>query len=141
MQARTPRQASRSPQPGSVNRLQLLSWFEAYGFAGRDRNFRAGARVPTDTGLSRPDIEHAKAPQFNAIAFGKGSLHALENSFHGRLGLGLGDAGLVDHFVDDVQLNHRRLPAAGSVRSTKWLMLRDITEIVKRQRKEEVARD
>src|SRR5256885_1270012 len=117
----------RRPQPGSVNRLQLLSWLEAYGFAGRDRNFRAGARVPSDAGLSRPYVEHAKAPQFNAIAFGECSLHAFENSFHGRLGLGLGDAGLVDHFVDDVELNHRRLPTAGPVRSTKWLMLRDIT--------------
>jgi len=139
MQARTLRSERRRPQPGSVNRLQLLSWFEPYGFAGRDRNFRAGARVPSDTSLSWPDIEHAKAPQLNAITFGQGSLHAFENSFHGRLGLGLGDAGLVDHFVDDVQLNHRRLPAAGSLRSTKWLMLRDITEIVKQQRKEEVA--
>jgi hypothetical protein len=110
---REPRGRQASPQPGSVNRLQLLSWLEAYRFAGRDRNFRAGTRVPSDAGLSRPDIEHAKAPQLNAIAFGEGSLHAFENGFHGRLGLGLSDTGFVDHFVDDVQLNHRRLPAAG----------------------------
>src|SRR5438477_6794505 len=114
----------------SVNRLQLLSWLEAYRLTGRDGNLRSGARISSDTGFSRPDVEYPKAPQLNAIALGEGSLHAFENSFHGRLGLGFGNASLVDHFVDDVQLNHRRLPAAGSLRSTKWLMLRDITEIV-----------
>src|SRR6476661_7578382 len=120
----------RCSRPDSVYRLQFLPWLETYSLAGGNGNFRAGARVPSDAGLSRTDIEHAKASQFDAISFGQRSLHAFKNSFHGQFGLGLGDAGLVDHFVDDVQLNHRQLPAAGPLRSTKWLMLRDIRDIV-----------
>ena len=86
-------------------------------------------------GLARTHVEHAKAPQLNAIAAGQRLLHALEYSFHGQFGLGLGDAGLGHHFVDNVELNHKRLPDAGSktCRSKprfKLLMLRGISEIV-----------
>src|SRR5579859_237563 len=89
-----------------VDRLQLLAGFEAYGLARRNADLSAGARVASDARLPRPDVEHAKAAQFNALTLRQRLLHALKHRFHGRFGFGLGDAGLVDHFVNDIELNH-----------------------------------
>jgi hypothetical protein len=114
----------------SVDRLQLFPGFEANGLSGRNGNFGAGARIASDAGLARAYVEDAKAPQLNAIALGERFFHALENSFDGELGFGLGDAGFIDDFVNDIQLDHEGLPLAVCGEGTKCLMLREIWEIV-----------
>src|SRR5580698_6883604 len=89
-----------------LQRLQLLAGFETHRFAGRNSDLGASARVAADAGFAWTHVEDPEAAQLNALAVRQGPLHALENSFHGHLGLGLGDAGFVDHFVDDVELDH-----------------------------------
>src|SRR5271166_3852146 len=103
----------------SINRLQFFAGLEADRLTGRNRDFSAGARVASDAGLAGADIEHAKASQLNAMAVRQRLLHALKDSFHRQLGLGLGDAGSSYHFVDDVELNHGRPPGASSGSSLK----------------------
>src|ERR1700722_12116007 len=95
-----------------VDRLQLLARLEPNCFARRNRNFSASARITADAGLARSHVEDAKAPQLIAIALLQRPPHALENGFDSELGLGLGNAGLVHDFVDDVELDHGLLPAA-----------------------------
>src|ERR1700690_2670104 len=95
--------------------LQFLARLEADGFAGRDVDLRTGARIAPDAGLARPYGEDAKAPQLNAIALGERLLHAFEHGFDRHLRLGLGDAGLVDDFVDQVQFDHKWLRSFGSL--------------------------
>src|SRR5882724_2840661 len=98
--------------PRLFDRLQLLARLESHSLTGWNRDFRTGSRVASDAGFARPYIEHAKASQFNAVTLSQGAAHALENSFDSQLSLGLGNAGLVDDFVDDVELDHWLLPAA-----------------------------
>ena len=81
-------------------------------FARRDRHFRAGARIAADAGFARFHGEDAEAAQFDAVALLQRALHLLEHGLHGHLGFGLGDAGLVDDFVDDVELDQNAPPAA-----------------------------
>src|SRR5208283_2739719 len=95
-----------NPREQLVNRLQFLAGLEADGLAGRNGNFGSGARVASDAGLARTHVEHSETAQFNAIAGGERLLHAPEDGFDGEFRLGLGDPGAVDHFVDDVELNH-----------------------------------
>src|SRR5690242_6567236 len=116
--ARRPAQPTPTLETGNriwkrlIDGLQLLAGLEAHRLAGRDVHLGAGTRVTADAGLARAYVEDAKASQFNAVAVGKSFLHALKDGFHRQLGLGLGDAGLVDHFVDNVQLDHEPLPVA-----------------------------
>jgi hypothetical protein len=93
-----------------LDRLQLFAGLEAHGFSGRNRYFCAGTRVAANAGLARADIEYAKSSEFNAMAAGQRLLHALENGFHRQFSLGFGNAGSGDHFVDNVELDHERLP-------------------------------
>src|SRR5271155_160779 len=103
----------------SVDRLQFFPRLEAHRLAGRNRHFSSGARIASDAGLARTHVEHAKSPQLNAIAVGQRFLHALKDGFHRQLGLGLGDAGSGYHFVDNIELDHERLPDAVSGSSLK----------------------
>src|SRR5208283_177355 len=89
-----------------VDRLQLLAGLEAHGFARRNGNFCAGARVAANSGFARAYIEDAEAPQFDAISGRKRLLHAFKNGFDRKFGLRLRDAGAVHNFVDDVEFNH-----------------------------------
>ena len=97
----------------SVDRLQLFPRLKAYSPSWRNGHFSAGARIAPDSSLARTHVEHSKSPQFNAIATGQRLLHALEDGLHGQLGLGLGDAGFSHHFINDVELNHKRLRVQG----------------------------
>ena len=81
---------SEESSPNLFDRLQFLAGLEANRLAGRNRNFGAGARIAADSGLAWPHVKHAKAPQFNTITLGQRAPHALENSFDGQLGFGLG---------------------------------------------------
>lgn len=89
----------------TVKEVQLFAGFEAHGFAGSDGNFGSGAGVPTDSGLSGPDIEDAKASQLDSLAVGKSFFEALEDGVHSGLGLHAGQAGPFDNVVDDVLFN------------------------------------
>src|SRR5208283_5609706 len=100
---------ARPVQPRLLDRLQFLAGFEADRLAGRDVDFRAGARVASDAGLARPHGEDAEAAQLNAVTVRQSLLHAFENGFDRHFGLGFGDAGLVDDFVDQVQFDHKWL--------------------------------
>src|SRR5579862_3288960 len=115
----------------SLDGLQFLAGLKAHGFPGRNRNLGAGPRVAPNASLSGANVEHAKSTQLNTVASGKRTLHALEDRFDGQFSLGFRDSSLVHHFIDNVEFNHRRLPRAlESEQCTKWLMLREISEIV-----------
>ena|SRR5437588_13118580 len=94
------------PRLTLLQRLQLLAGFESHGFARRDGHFSASARVTPDSRFARPDIEDAEASQLDAFAMGQGPLHALEDSLDGHLGLCLGYPRFVDHFINDIELDH-----------------------------------
>src|SRR5215469_13303524 len=95
-----------------IDRLQLFSRLEAHSFARRNVHLSAGARVAPDTSLARPDIEDSKAAQLNAFAMGQSLFHAAEYGLDRQFGFCLGDAGFVNHFVNDVELNHRSAPSS-----------------------------
>src|SRR5271169_6883243 len=102
------------PTPGRgqealLDRLQFLARFKADRFAGRYVDLRAGARVASDAGLARPHGEDAEAAQFDAIAPRQRLLHALKYGFNGGFGLGFGDSGFGDNFVDQIQFDHKWL--------------------------------
>src|SRR5271166_5071937 len=100
---------TRDQSAGLVDGLQLFAGFEADCFAGWNVDFCAGARVAPDAGLARPHSEDTEAPQFDAIAARERFLHALKHGFDRLFGLGLGNAGLVDNFVDQIQFDHKWL--------------------------------
>src|SRR5450631_670337 len=94
---------------GNSESLQFLAGLEAHGFAGRDADFLAGARVAADAGLARAHVEHAEAAQLDALAFAKRLFHGIEDGFNSLFGLGPAHSGLVYDGVYDVQLNHSTL--------------------------------
>lgn len=103
-----------------IDGLKLFARFEADGSSGRDGNFGTRSGVAADAGLSGAYVEHAESTQFNAIARRQGLLHALEHSFDGHLGLGLRDASLGNHFINDVEFDHKGLPDAGQNRASSY---------------------
>ena len=90
-----------------LKRLQLFARFEADGFAGRNGYFGAGAGVTPNTSLTRLYVENAETTQFDAITHFQGLLHFAENGFDSHLGFRLRNAGLVHHFIDDVEFDQR----------------------------------
>jgi hypothetical protein len=82
--------------------LQLLARLEAHCLSGRDGNLRSRARIPPDTGFTRFEIENAKATQFDAVTLLESLLHGFEDSLDRHLGFGLGNAGPIHYFVDNV---------------------------------------
>jgi flavin reductase (DIM6/NTAB) family NADH-FMN oxidoreductase RutF len=89
--------------------LQFLARFESDSLAGRNGNLRPGAGVPANAGLARLHVKDAEAAQFNAVSVLESLLHVFEDCFDGHLGLRLGDAGFIDHFVDDIEFDQARL--------------------------------
>src|SRR3954469_3601976 len=89
-----------------IDRLQLFARLEAHSFAGRNADLGSRARIASDAGLSRAYVEHAETAQLDAVALGEGALHALKDRLDCLLGFRLGDAGLSDNFVDDIELDH-----------------------------------
>ena len=59
--------------------------FEAHGLARRNVDLFAGARIASDAGLARLDVEDAEAPQLDALAAAKRILQGLEDRLHGLL--------------------------------------------------------
>src|SRR6185437_2054733 len=125
-----PRRTRRLKARALLDRLQLFAGFESHGLAGRNGHFGAGARIASNAGFARANVEDAKAAELDAVAFGQRTFHALEDGFDGHFGLGFGDARPVDDFINDVELDHVRLAAWKSWNSFKCLMLRNIIEII-----------
>lgn len=98
----TPAQASSA----LIDGLQLLARLKPNGFTRRNIHFRTSARIAPDPCLARPHVKYAEAAEFNPLTLAQGFFHAFKNGLHGQLSFGLGDTGLVDHFVDDIELYH-----------------------------------
>jgi flavin reductase (DIM6/NTAB) family NADH-FMN oxidoreductase RutF len=93
-----------------LQRLQFLTWLEADGLAWGNRHLRTGARITSDPGFPRTDVEDAEAPQFDPFALCESPLHALENGLHRHFRLGLSDPSAVDYFIDDVEFDQSHPP-------------------------------
>src|SRR6266404_2577247 len=93
-----------------LDRLQFLAGLEANSLAGRDADFGARARIASDAGLARADVEHTKAAKLNAVAAFEGLLHAGKDRLNSHFSLGFRDPSLFHHVVDDIQLDQRSRP-------------------------------
>jgi hypothetical protein len=85
-----------------VGQMHFLARFEADSSPRNDSNLGAGARITSDTGLTRPDIEDAETPQLNPVARAERTLQAVEDGIHCRFDLVPREAGALDHSLDDV---------------------------------------
>src|SRR5712692_6979124 len=89
--------------------LQLLARLEANRLARRDSHLGAGARVAANAGLAWTDVEDAEAAQFDTLALRQRPLHGFEHSLNSHFGFCFRDAGSVDHFVDNIELDQAPL--------------------------------
>jgi hypothetical protein len=90
--------------------LQFLAGLESHGLAGRDADFLAGARIPSNAGFPGAHVKYAEAAQLDTLAFAQSVLHGPENRFDGLLRFGPAHAGLVNHCIHDIELDHTNLP-------------------------------
>ncbi len=97
-----------------VEDLKLFAGLEADGSPGHDRNFGSGARVASNAGFARLDVEDAEAAEFDPIALAEGVLHRLEDGIHGRLCFGPWKTGALDYALDEILLNQWRPPSCAS---------------------------
>ena len=111
------------------NALELFAGLKADGFAGRDADFFAGARIATDTGFAGLDAEDAEAAEFDTLAAAESLFQGFENGFDGLLGFGAADERFGDNRIHDVQLDHTRLllprqmlEGAPQVVKTRWVI-------------------
>src|SRR5579863_7309774 len=94
---------------GSSERLQFLAGLEAHGFAGRDADFLAGARIAADAGLARAHVEYSEAPQLDTLALAERIFHCSKDGFDGLFSLGSAYACLGYNGIHNIQLNHTSL--------------------------------
>jgi hypothetical protein len=85
---------------GLAERLKILAWLEANGFAGSNGDFGTGARIASDSGLARLDGEDAKATQLDTVATAQSILHRFEDGVHGGFRLGPWKAGTLNYPLD-----------------------------------------
>jgi hypothetical protein len=102
--------------PWPATNRATAAFAEAHGLARGDGNFGARARIAPNTGLAWPHVEDAKAPQLDPLTLAECALHTLKDRFDGHLGLGFGDSGPVDNFVDDIELDQGILLASSPMR-------------------------
>ena len=95
-------------------KVKLFARLEAYGFAGSDGDFSAGARIATDTCFARLDGKDTEAAEFDAVTCDEGLLHAVEDGVHGRFCLGPWKACTFHNPLYKVLLNHEELPSWGA---------------------------
>ena len=98
-----------------IDGLQLLTRLEPDGLPRRNVYLRASAGIAPDSGLTWPDVKYAEATEFDPLTVAQRFFHAFKDSLHGQLCFGLGDTCLIDHFVDDIELNH-----LGQLSSIDW---------------------
>ena len=90
--------------------MEFFAGLEADGLSGRNVDFFAGAGIAADAGLAGLDAEDAEAAELDALAAPEGLLEGFENCFDSLLGFRATDKSLGDNRIDDVQLDHKRLP-------------------------------
>jgi hypothetical protein len=90
--------------------VEFFAWLEAYGLAGCNGNFGAGARVATDARFARLDGEDAEAAELDAVACNEGLLHAVEDGVDSRFCLGTWKARSFHNPLYEVLLNHEDSP-------------------------------
>lgn len=91
----------------ALQRVQFLTGLEPYRLTGRDAHLGAGAGVPANAGLASTNAEYPKAAELDALSGSQGLFQPLENGIHGRLRLGAGKAGALNHVMYDVLLDQR----------------------------------
>jgi hypothetical protein len=108
--------------------LELFAGFEADGFAGRDADFFASARVAADAGFAGLNAEDAEAAEFDALAAAESLFQRIKDGFDGLLGFGAADESFGNNRIHDVQLDHtgllRReemLEGEARVVKTRWV--------------------
>ena len=94
---------------GLWNALQIFARLEAHRLAGLDADHFSRPWVAADPGLAGLYVEHPQAPQLDAFASGQSLFHRVEHGLDGLLGLGLGNACAVNHFIHEVKLDHANL--------------------------------
>jgi hypothetical protein len=92
-----------------LNALEFFAGFEAYGFAGGDADFFAGARVAADASFAGLDAKDTEAAEFDALAAAESLLEGFEDRFDSLLGFGAADESFGYNGVHDIQLDHTRL--------------------------------
>jgi hypothetical protein len=99
-----------------MKRLEFFPRFEPNCLAGRNGNLRPCARIPSDAGFARPDVENPKATQLNAITVAERFFHGFEDCLHSHFRFSLCDSRSVNDFVDDVELDQ----AASAEKNVAW---------------------
>src|SRR2546425_6069973 len=97
------------PAPSRLQRLQVLAWLEAYGFSRRDIYFRAGTRVPPDTGLPRLYRKYSEAAQLDPIIGLEGVLHAIEDRIHRLFRFRLAHSRPLNDLIHKIEFDHWNL--------------------------------
>ena len=92
-----------------LQRLQVLAWLEAYGFSRRDIYFRAGTRVPPDTGLPRLYRKYSEAAQLDPIIGLEGVLHAIEDRIHRLFRFRLAHSRPLNDLIHKIEFDHWNL--------------------------------
>src|ERR1700753_945079 len=106
-----PAATTRKLRGGFVGRcfqtLQFFSGLEADGFAWRDVDLFAGARIAADAGLARLDAENSESAQLDARAPAERILERFEYRLDRLFRLGAADVWrrCIDDGIHDVQLN------------------------------------
>ena len=80
---------------GGFQALQFFAGLEADGFAWRDVDFFAGARIAADAGFARLDAEDAEAAQLDALSAAERILERFEYRLDRLFRLGAADVGVV----------------------------------------------
>jgi hypothetical protein len=88
-----------------LQRLQFFARLKADGFPGWDSHHRASARIAADSGFPGADVENAKASKFDSITIGERLFHGLKHSLNRHFGFGLGNAGSIDYFINNVEFD------------------------------------
>jgi hypothetical protein len=96
--------------------LKFLARLEADSFTGRNRNLGASAWVSSDTGLPRPDVEDAKASQFDAVTLTEGFLHGFKHRLNGHFRFGFRNPSTIYNLVNDIELDQGASKRTGPIR-------------------------
>ena len=96
-----------------IQQVQLFARLEAHRFARRDAHFGSRARVAADPGFARADVEHAKAAQFDALAFREGALQGFKHRIDSGFGLVALEPCSLNNLVDNILLNQCLPPIGG----------------------------
>ena len=93
-----------------LQRVQFLAGLETHSFAGSDADFGAGTGIAADTGFASAHAEDAEPAQLDALASSECLFETLEDGIYCGLRLGSGETCALNHIVDDVLFNQKKVP-------------------------------